>query len=200
MNGEARFAADLEAARLHMEAGELFRAKKMTQSLLEDKPENEEVQKLMAQVLEREITRRKELLQDKAPEEFNEDERQSEARTWLERAEALYTEGHLEEAYLAAEKVFLYEPGNARASALLDDLKTQMMLQGKKEGMVIHEMMRDETLLRVDRYHTQAREALAKGRLGEAKLAVNKILLLEPEDREGLKLFKELERRERAAA
>ena len=49
-------------------------------------------------------------------------------------------------------------------------------------------MARDELGLRVDRYRKSARELIEKERWGAANHAVQKILLLSPEDPEGLSL------------
>ena len=68
--------------------GEFYRARKSVEKFLKKNRADEAAQILMAEIIDREIVRRKELFETKSIEEFTADEKSAEARTWLERARA----------------------------------------------------------------------------------------------------------------
>jgi hypothetical protein len=177
-------------AKERMEAGELYRARKLTEKELAKQPNNLEANNLMAQIIDAELARYKELFDTKAIEELEPDEKDIAVDTWLERSRTLLQSKLYEEALLAAEKVFLYDAENTKASQLIDDIRAQAVKDGKQEILVRNEMVRSEIRDRVMQYRKQAREAIQQKQWGRAKFATQKLLLLEPEDEEGLKLQK----------
>ena len=182
----------LAQARSLLESGELYRARKAAEEVLKRKPTHGDAQQLMARIIDREIARHKEIFQTKTIEEFTPEEKDSEVRTWLERARALSAAGQYEEAILAAEKVFLYDPENQEASGVLDEIKQSAGKQGQKENLLVDAIREGEIQGRLERYRQQARTWVAQGKWGAARLAVEKILLLEPEDPEALKLHQKI--------
>ena len=193
---DAGLGSRLEARDL-LEAGELYRARKLTESLLRERPGDPETEELMAKILEKEIVRQKEAFESKPPEESTKEEKKAAVRTWLERSEAYTQIGQYDLAIEAAEKVFLYEPENEKASRLIDETKGKAVKEGRKEDLIRQRMLRDEAEARLERYREQTQEAVQAGRWGVAKVAVEKILLLAPEDPDALKLQERIEAQHR---
>lgn len=190
----------LAEARASLEYGEFYRARTMAEEALEQDPWDEEASHLMAEILEAEIAQQKEVFEVKAPEEFTSEERKRETKTWLERSEALKEAEQYGEAMEAAEKVFIYDADNERASALLDEIRAKAIAEGKAERIVVKRMYQDEIHERVERYKVEARRWLDDGRWGAAKLALEKVLLLEPSDREAASLYEDLLKTHQGAA
>lgn len=174
----------------------IFEAKRWTLEALETKPHNLEAQKLMAKVLDREIVREKSLPQNKSPEEFNAQEKKLQIKTWLERSEGFLQVHEFDQALLSAEQVFQLDPGNLEASQMVDGIKAKARAEGKEESLFLQDLYEEEIQTRIRRYHEQAQTWLKANRLGAARLAVEKILLLDPKDREAHKLIAQLDRME----
>lgn len=189
-----RIAPEVQAREL-MRQGELYRARKVIESSLKEKPQDKEVQELMADILNQEIARQKEAFETKPIEEFNREEKNEEVRTWLERSDSFYQIGHYDQAIEAAEKVFLYDPDNRQASERIDRIKTEMLRTGKKTYLDQRMIAQEEIKGRVERYREQTRKAMERGYWGLARLSIEKILLLSPEDPEGLRLQEALDKR-----
>ena len=184
--------SELVVAQKYFDAGELFRARKTVEKFLKKRPVDASAQTLMAQIIDREIVRRKELFDQKTLEEFTPDEKAEEIRTWLERAQALLTVHQYDEAVLAAEKVFLIAPENQEASRLMDEINRRARKEGVKEMRVADEAREGEIQSRLAHYRRQAKKWMGEGKWGAARLAVEKILLLAPEDREALALHQRI--------
>jgi tetratricopeptide (TPR) repeat protein len=182
----------LEQARQAFEAGEYYRARKQVEELLQADPGDAEAEQLAAEVLEAEIARHKEVLGRTVPEEYGPEENSSLAKTWLERARMLETLNQPAEALIAAEKVFLYEPDNREASALIDRVQGKLRSEGKEESLFVRKIYEDEVDERVERYKSQAAQWLAEGKLGAARLAAEKAILLNPSDEEAERLYRQI--------
>lgn len=183
--------AEPEARRMFA-AGELYQARQLTRKILEKNPSNKSAQKLMAQIIDREIAREKEAFEPKAAEEFTYKEKADEARVWLDRSKTLFSIGRYEEAILAAEKVFLYDPDNLEASRLMDEVREKARREGKSDLLFLKRSAEDEIRERLETYRKQAKRWIREGKWGMAKLTVEKILLLVPEDREALGLYEKI--------
>ena len=179
--------------------GDYYKARQMTQQVLDRSRDNQEAEKLMAEILDKEISLQKDLLGPQALEEYTPDEKSQEAKLWLDRAKTLLAVHQYEEALLAAEKVFLYEPENHQASRLIDEIRRQAQSQSKKDDIFAQDMIQDEIKERVLGYRQQARKWMAMNRWGAATLAVEKILMLVPNDKEALKLYEEIQQKQKAA-
>ena len=180
--------ASVESVREFLNEGELYQARKMARALLEKNPKDEQLQELMAQVIDRELATEQELTNQGKDLDLNSDEMANEARTWLERSEALLQIEQYDQALLAAEKVFLYDPDNHQASRLIDRIKKEGIKSGKGQIQSEKQARHEEVLDRVSSYRKQAEVWIESGKWGAAKLAVEKILLLVPEDPEALRL------------
>lgn len=184
--------SELENAKIAFAAGELYRAKKMTAQVLDQNPTNKEAEDLMAEILGAEVARQKELYDEKVVEEWTRDEKEVEVRNWLERSRLLLEVKHYEQALNAAEKVFLYDPENLQASRLIDEINQKAIADGKSASLIHSKIMQEEVDIRINRYRNKARISIDSGRFGEAKLLIQKILLLKPEDPVALRLREEI--------
>lgn len=177
----------------------IFEAKRWITEVLETKPHHLEAQKLMAKVLDREIVREKSLPLGKPPEEFNAKEKKLQIKTWLERSEGFLQAHEFDQALLSAEQVFQLDPGNLEASQKIDEIKAQARAEGKEESLFLQDLYDEEIQTRVHRYHEQAKAWLEAHRLGAARLAAEKILLLNPKDADARRLIAQLDRMEGAS-
>lgn len=172
--------------------GDLYQARKKAQKVLEKNQDNAEAQKLMAEIIDREIARHKEIMTGNAKEELPADTKADEVKTWLERAQALMDLKRYNEAVLAVEKAFSYDPENQKASKLMDEIRTRAMRDGQQELLVRQEIARGEIKDRVETYVEQVKSYIQAGRWGAARMTVDKILLLQPENKQALKLQKKI--------
>lgn len=197
LSHDAKFAKNralwLDDAQASLEAQEYFRARQLTQKILDKNPNDADAQKLMAVILEKEIARQMEAFEPKAEEEFSEQEKNSEAKTWLERSRALLGQGKFDEAVAAAEKVFSYDPQNQAASELIDAIRSQALREGKSQELLESQLAQEEIHGRIERYRSQAKAWIQSGHWGAARLTVQKILLLAPGDQEAIGLYKQIE-------
>lgn len=182
----------IEQARLALAEEDLYEAKRATRKALEEDPQDLEAEELMAEVINQEISRQLTTSENKIPEEYNDRERADAIKTWLERASSFLEMKRYEEAMISAEKVFLFDASNPQASRLIDKIRNEALKEGKGEVVVLQRMYQREIKSRIDRYLAEAKEALSINRIGTAKLSLEKVLLLEPENKEALKLYKTL--------
>ena len=175
---------------------QLFEAKRWTREALAVKPGNFEAQKLMAKILDQEIVRERALPTDKTPEEFTSKEKKLQIKTWLERSQEFLRLNQFDEALLAAEQVFQLDPGNSEASRLVDQIKGTARTQGRDESFFLQNLYDEEIQNRIQKYHQQAEEWMKAGRFGAARLALEKILILDPKDKKAQRLLLVLERKE----
>ena len=190
---------ELQKARQLADQGEYYRARKTASGVLQRNPDDPEAKQLIADVINQEVAQYKELFESKAPEELTGDQQSSEVQAWLERSRSLLQIQEYDEALTAAEKVFSYDAENLEASRLIDEIRKIAMKDGQAEVLVRNKMAREESNERVGAYLIQARKAIQAGRVGEARLTLNKILLLEPENREALEMRSQLESKSKAA-
>lgn len=126
------------------------------------------------------------------PEEMEKKEKNETAALWLERAESLLQMGKLNEAAAAAETVFQYEPGSVAASELLDRIRAEAIRSGRREDAVMNSVYDGEIRERVHDYLQQAEKAFSEGRYGKARFSIQKVLLLEPENRRANRLHEQI--------
>lgn len=183
----------VEEARKDLEDGDLYQARKKIQKLLKKNPSDTEAQRLMAEIIDQEIARHKEVFENNAPEELPRDAKQEEIRTWLERGKTLMELKRYEEALLATERVFAYDPQNMQASRLSDEIRSRAVKAGKQQMLIEREIYKEQVTEKVGSYTKKARFWINQNRWGAAKLAVDKTLLLQPFNKEALQLQKEIE-------
>lgn len=191
--------AEISKAETHLAQGELYMAKQSVEKILAKDRENPEAQHLMAQILDMEITRRMETFKDTAPEDYTANQKEGEIKTWLERAKGFMAIHQYDQATLAAEKVFEYDPQNSEASRLLDEIRGYAIQEGKAENLLVREMALDESKQRIGLYEKQAEESISKGMWGTARLAVEKILILDPDNTKALEMHKQIQRHQQTS-
>ncbi len=197
LNSSTHYPLMIQNARESLAKGEFHEAQQMTKKVLENQPNDAQAEKLMAEIIDGEIARQREIFDSKAREELTEQERSDQAKTWLERSQILFSVRQYDEALLAAEKVFLYDPDNLKASQLIDQIRSKAYKEGKGQSLILRQIYEGEIQERVERYREQARAWVEAGKWGAAKLAVEKILILAPEDREGLALYEKIKEHRR---
>lgn len=181
-----------EAVRQAIQDGEYYRARQMTQTLLNQEPQNLAYQTTMAEILDKEISEQKEAFESKVPEEWNSEDKKTQAKTWLERSQELLRRAEYEQAYDAAEQVFTYDPQNLEASELMDKIRKQAEQEGKSQKIFVKEMYQSEAKTRIEEYKEQARILIEEGQWGKARLTAEKIMLLDPKDRDAAKLLEQI--------
>ncbi len=182
----------LEHARQLLENDELYESKRIVEEAMKKYPQHEGVQELMAEIIEKEIALYMEVEENKVVEEYSDEEMRAAVKTWLERANGLLDVGQFHQALLAAEKVFQYGADNIEATRVIDEIKKKAYKAGKGESLILKRMYDNEVQVRTDTYVEQARNWMREGRRGSARLALEKILLLDPTHSEAVKMYKEL--------
>lgn len=183
----------LSDARADYQEGDLYQARKKTQKILDKNKDDQQAQILMAEIIDQEIARHKEAFASNVPEEIPDSEKEEETKTWLERARTLLDLKRYDEAVMALENVFRYDPHNAAASRMMDEVRGSAVKDGKQELLIRHQMYQEEAKERISKYIEDAKRAFVENRLGEARMAADKILLLEPSNKKALKLKKKIE-------
>ncbi len=183
-------------ARESLVRGEYFKARKAAEKALLIEPENAESRQLMAEVLDGEISRQKEAFDSRPADEGESGENDDQVKTWLERGRELYRAKQYEEAMAATEKVFTYDENNIEASELMDQIRKAVYSEGKTESIFLKKMYETEADERIVKYKNQVKKQIEAGEWGTAKLTVEKILLLSPEDKEARNLYEQIQKRE----
>ncbi len=195
--------APLDQARHSYDQGEYYKARVLVQNELSKDPENTAAQQLMGDVLDKEIARQKEAILVGSADADNDDRdggsdesNQTEVKNWLERSKSLLHQNQYDLALFAAEKVFVYDANNREASLLIDDIKDKAVKSGKADTLFLSKMYKEEVSERVKNYRSEAKQLLSEDKKEQAKFNLQKILLLEPEDPEALRLFSDLQKKE----
>ena len=195
MGCQASVGSRLTEANQLLAEEQFYQARQITQTVLEDQPQNAEAQYLMAEIIDAEIARHSEFIGQRPLEEMTEDETSQAVKLWLERSKTLLSLGQFDQAMLAAEKVFIYDLDNQRASQLIDRIRKQAVKDGKAESLIVKRMYQREMGERVAQYRVQAKEWIEMGRWGAARLTVEKILLLAPDDSEANRMYMQIKER-----
>ena len=192
----------IDQARLSYEHGEYYKSRLQVQEILNQDPANTAAQQLMADVLDKEIERQKEAVAgirqevSRSEAETLNDANRTEVKNWLERSRTLLRQRQYDLALFAAEKVFVYEPNNREASFLIDDIKDEAIKNGKSESLFLSKMYQEEIGERVKKYRLEAEAFVNENKNDQARFTLQKILLLEPEDPEALKLMRKIQSQE----
>jgi len=187
----------IASARQFLADNDLSYAKSQVKRVLEIDPENKDAQALMAEIIDHEIAEQKETEINKLPEEYTEEEKKNEIKTWVERAEAFLNVKLYDEAILAAEKIFSLDPQNIQASTMIDEIKQKAIEDGKSESLIVKKMYESEVEIRVNTYEQQAEKWLSEDRLGAARLAIEKILLLDPANVQANQWYQRIQARQK---
>ncbi|OQA57210.1 MAG: hypothetical protein BWY42_00656 [Candidatus Omnitrophica bacterium ADurb.Bin277] len=197
--GKKKKETPLQRAERYYNDREYYLARQTTLEILAEDPSDMEAQRLMGKILDAEIERQKEQVFPLAAEEMNRDERSAQAKTWIERSKALLERGEYDLALFAAEKVFIYESDNSQASDVIDQIKERAIKEGKADMLFLNKIYEEEISDRLDRYRGEAQDFARQGHYGQARFSVEKILLLEPEDPQALKIHQSILQQEKAS-
>lgn len=196
-HGALSYEQQMKRSREAVEKGRLFEAKQSLAKALEVKPKSPEAERLMAQVISREIERHKILSETLSPETLDFQQKTLQIKTWLERSREFLQAQAYEESLHAAERVFQLDPENREASRLIDEIKLKARQQGKDESFFLQDLYQEEMETRIRRYVRQAEGWIAEGKWGAARLTLQKILILDPKNPQGNRLWSLLEQREK---
>jgi tetratricopeptide (TPR) repeat protein len=130
----------------------------------------------------------------KATEELTTPEKQGMIQELMAEGDRYSDEKNYNLANAAYESVFLLDPENQDASARIDRLKKRMLKEGKLETELVTRVYDSEIDARVRTYLSQAKEFIKTGRMGQARLALQKLLLINPLHEEAGKLYQTLSR------
>lgn len=193
------YEAKMKHATLALRAERFFEARRWAGEALKMKPREPEAELLMAHAIEREIAQEKLSQAGEIPEELTSEKKSLQMKTWLERARGFLEINQLKEAQWAAEQVFQLDPENLEASRLMDEIKERAQKQGQGEELFLDELYNQEITSRVQAYVQQAEERIQKKQWAAARFAVEKILLLDPQNPEGERLSAVLSEKEKTA-
>ncbi len=181
---------EIAQANKYLTQSEFYKAGQTAAHLQTLFPEDPQVRALVTTVEMRQAERYKALRGSLSGlSEITGREKQDAIQTLNERAEEYLRNGKFAEASETAQEVFQYEPGNARASKLIDKITDAQGKEAEREGGLLREMYRDEMTGRMDTYRREARRAIDEKRYGQARFALEKMLLLEPNDPEANRLY-----------
>ncbi len=128
----------------------------------------------------------------KLAEEYTQEEKRQKGIELLNLGDELLDKKDYDEALATYEQVFLMDPENRKASAKIDILKKQMTKEGRSEAGVVKAVYEEESKQRVRGYWSETREYLKNKKYGQARLALEKILLLDPVNQEAQDLYEKL--------
>ena len=122
-------------------------------------------------------------------EELTPQERSNQIKTWMDRGKSYLEIGAYEEALQSTEQVFLLDADHLEASRLVDEIKTQIRARGAENTLFLGDLYHGEIQERIQNYLEQADRWIREGKTGAARMAVDKVLLLDSENVEGQKLM-----------
>lgn len=125
--------------------------------------------------------------------EFSKEEKKRQVKELIVLGDELIEAKDYKRALEAYEHVFTLDPENLRASAKIDLLKKQVQKEGKNEAGIVGAVYEEEIQNRVHQYMTETKEYLQAEKLGQARLSLKKILLLDPFHKEAQQLLIQLE-------
>ena len=172
--------------------GQFFKAAQMSEKLQKQYPEDPAILALKLEIQEAQRKRQAELMQSN---QFPQDQEipakaaKDDVQTLLERAEAYFQAGRYSEASESAQKVFQLDPDNGQASRLMDRIAKKMLDHDNTERAAIKQVAREEVTERIEQYRDRAKAAIEKKHWGEARFALQKVLILSPSDPEALRLY-----------
>ena len=124
-------------------------------------------------------------------EEMNAEEKRSAVDELLTEGNQYFEQKNYNLANATYESVFLLDPDNIKASQKIDQLKKQMLKEGKSETQLVTRVYDSEIDLRTREYLKQAKAQIHEGKLGRARFTLQKLLLIDPLHEEAQKLYDE---------
>lgn len=122
------------------------------------------------------------------PEELSEREKSQQIKTLFERSQGFLERGQFDGALTAVEEVFVLDPENREASRRVDEIKEKARRQGAEESTFLKGLYQVEIESRIHRYVREAETHLGRGRREAARVAIEKIFLLDSENQRAQEL------------
>lgn len=129
----------------------------------------------------------------KVTEELTASEKQSMILELLAEGDRYSDEKNYNLANATYESIFFLDPQHQGASERIDRLKKRMMKEGKSETELVTRVYDSEIDMRVRTYLKQAKEFMNTGKIGQARLTLQKLLLINPLHEEAQGLYQELD-------
>ncbi len=125
--------------------------------------------------------------------EFSREEKNRQVKDLLMLGDQLMDAKDYARSLEAYEHVFTLDPENVRASAKIDLLKKQIGKESKSEAGVVGAVYDSEIQGRIHQYMVDVKNYLQQEKISQARLSLQKILLLDPFHKEAQKLLNQLE-------
>jgi len=127
--------------------------------------------------------------------EYSKEEKSREVKELLALGDEMRELRRYDDALIAYEQVFLFDPMHVQASAKLDLLKEQIRKEGKDEIGIVSGVYEEEIANRVREYWEEVRTLLEQEKYGQARFTLEKLLLLDSINEEAIKLHEMLQKR-----
>lgn len=181
---------EMAQANKYLAQSEFYKAGQTASRLQGYFPDDPQIRELVTHVQVRQAKRYKDLRGSlSGMTDMTQREKQDAIQTLNERAEEYLRSGKYAEAAEMAQEVFQYEPGNSRASKMMDKITDAEGKEAEREDGLLRGVYRDEMTERMEVYRREARRAMDNERYGQARFAIEKMLLLEPNDPEANRLY-----------
>jgi len=128
----------------------------------------------------------------KVLEELSPEEEREMIESFLNEGNEFFKVKEYDKANAAYERVFVLDPENIKASGRIDRLKKQMMAEGRSETELVTHVYDAEIEARSHYYWNKSQNLVREKKWGEARFTLEKILLLDPMNKEAEKLYKEV--------
>lgn len=125
--------------------------------------------------------------------EFSKEEKNRQVKDLIMLGDQLKENKDYTRALEAYEHVFALDPENVRASAKIDLLKKEAEKENRSEAGVVGAVYEAEVQDKVHQYMKETKAYLEAEKMGQARLTLQKILLLDPFHKEAQELLNQLE-------
>ena len=123
---------------------------------------------------------------------FSNDQKKKIINNLFLKANAWLDQNQYDRAVETFEKIFLLEPLNVKASRGIDKARHQLIHEKEKEDKVLSKIDKNESKEIIQLELEHAESALENGLRMQAQIHVDRILLIDPENREAKKLLRRL--------
>ncbi len=124
---------------------------------------------------------------------FSSDQKEKIINDLLLKANAWLEQGEYDRAVETFEKIFLLDPLHAKASRGIDKARRRLIEEKEKEEEVLSRINENENVETIQLELEHAENALENGQSAQARVHLNRILLIDSENREAKKLLHRLE-------
>ena len=182
------FEAAVRQAKTALKEGKWVPAHGWAEKALKTKPQSFEAQQLMAKIIDHELAQER-FLSRPLQENPSSQENAAQIKTWLERGQSFLRLNQFDRAMLAAQQIFQLDPENLEASRLMDDIKAKARQKGVEEKMFLDHFYQQEINSRLELYLKQAEDLMQAKRWGSARMALEKIFILDSKNRKARRIL-----------